>query len=105
MWCPSIKALMPAPTIIEIKILLEPIPGLGNRAVCLQIYILILYAPPQTFYEHIIHPTAPAIHTNYDALTFKNVNKVIRCKLAALIRIEDLRGSIPCKRLLQRLDT
>ena len=86
---------MMSPTIIEIKILLEPVPSLGNRAVCLQIYILIFHTPPETFYKHIVHPTAFAVHADIYTVAFKNADKCIRGELAALIRIEDFRSSVP----------
>ena len=89
------------PVVVELEILPEPIPGLGNRAVGLQIYILIFNTPPKTFYKHIIHPTALAVHADADTAVLKNLREVIRCELAALVRIEDFRSSVPCKRRLQ----
>ena len=91
---------MPPLAVIELKIVSEPTPGLGNRTVSFQIYVLIFYAPPQPFYEHIVQSTALAVHADIYAVTFKNPNKCIRSELAALVRIEDFGNSVPRDRLL-----
>jgi len=49
----------------------------------------------------IVHPTALAVHADADTAVLKNLREVIRCELAALVGIEDFRGSILCKSLLQ----
>ena len=92
---------MPTAAVVEVKILGQTLPGLGNRTIGLQIYILIFHTPPKPFYEHIVHPTAFAVHADADTAVSKNLREIVRGELAALVRIEDLWGSILLKRLLQ----
>jgi len=68
---------MPTAAVVEVKILGQTLPGLGNRFIGFQINILILHAPPKTFYEHIIHPPALAVHADVDIAMLKNSNEVI----------------------------
>jgi hypothetical protein len=74
---------MPTLAVVELKILSEPLPGLSNRAVSFQIYILIFHTPPEALYEHIVHPTAFAVHADIDIVIFENSNKCIRSELTA----------------------
>ena len=93
---------MPTLTVVELKVLPEPLHSFGNRAVCFQIYIFIFHTPPEAFNEHVVHPAALAVHADVDTMTFKDSKKRLRCKLAAIVGVEYIRGPEFPERLFKR---
>ena len=94
---------MPTPIVVELEIICKPAPGLGNRAIGLQMYIFVLYAPPESFYVDVVHPASFAIHADTDAIADENVRKGVRGELTALVGVEYLRCSILPDRFFKRL--
>jgi len=59
---------MPSPMVVELKISFKSLTGLPFRLISLQIHLLVLYTSPEPLDKNIIHPPAPAIHTNTNTL-------------------------------------
>ena len=66
-------------------------PGAQFRAIveCMQVDTFIFQAAPEPLDEHVIHPSAPAVHGNTHARVPQNAGKAGRNKLAPLIGVED----------------
>ena len=73
-----------------------------DARVSAQINVLVFHAPPQSLDEHIIHPPALPIHADRDAFLLQRRDPFLRRKLAALIRVENLRAAELGNRFFQR---
>lgn len=99
-----VKQLMPSTPIIEPEVVRQRSPRMGDAIVSLQVDLLILYAVPHAFNEHVINPPALAVHADLNAMAFQYADEITAGKLASLIGIKDLRHAIFVNGPLQRLD-
>jgi len=74
---------------------LDPIgresPRFWNGLIAPQASIFVSQAPPQPLDEDVVHPAASLIHADLNAFLLKLGDPILAGKLAALIRVEDLR--------------
>src|SRR5208283_2948072 len=84
------QCLVRTPGVVTLK----PIPQTGFQfaqgGVLAQVDFLVIHAPPQTFYEHVVHPAALAVHTDGNAQLGEPPSPFLARKLAALIGVEYL---------------
>ena len=66
----------------------------------MQIDALVFQAAPQPLDEHVVHPTAPAVHRDAHRRRLQQPGELRRGELAALIGVEDLRPTEACQRFL-----
>ena len=64
-----------APVIVEVEVGGEVSSCFGNALVCLEIDLLVFDASPRPFDEDIVHPAAPAVHADLDAVSVKQTVK------------------------------
>src|ERR1700747_391283 len=69
-----------------------------------QIPLLVFDSAPEALEEHVIAPRAPAVHADRNLVLDQDVGEGVTRKLAALVRVEDLRIAMTGQCLLQRLD-
>ena len=93
-WCLAIQRLMATFRVIELEILGKAHSESCRGFIRSQVHVLILYAPPEPFDEHIIDPPAFAIHTDRHAVGVEHGRECLTGVLRSLIRVEDLRGSL-----------
>src|SRR5665647_82390 len=101
---PVFKPLVPAPLVVEVEVGGKLPARLGEALVALQVHLLVLDAPPETFDEDVVHPAAAPIHADRHAAREQGVREAFRGELRALVGVEDLRRSVALQRLLERLD-
>ncbi|MPM90426.1 hypothetical protein SDC9_137547 [bioreactor metagenome] len=79
--------------------------GFTGTLVLLQIHLLLLVAPPESFREDVVHATPPSVHADSDtfALGADPVDIEGARVLASLIAVDDPRTGDP-EGVLQRLD-
>ena len=87
----SVQCAVTAPGVVETEVAGQSCPKLGGRFVGPQVHVLVLDAAPQTLDEHVVHPSALAIHADRDGVTLEHVGERVRGELAPLVGIEDLR--------------
>ena len=87
----SVQCAVTAPGVVETEVAGQTCPKLGGRFVGTQVHVLVLDAAPQTLDEHVVHPSALAIHADRDGVTLEHVGERVRGELAPLVGIEDLR--------------
>jgi hypothetical protein len=75
------------------------------QTVGFEIDILILHVLPQLFNKGIVHPAALAVHVDGNVLRLQRVEKDVRSKLTALIRVKDFRTAIVGDVFFQCFDT
>src|SRR5213078_5401444 len=69
-----------------------------------QINLLVFDAAPQPLDEHVVAPSAFAIHADRDAVAGEDAGEGRPGELAALVGVEDLRLAMTSESILQRLD-
>ena len=75
--------------------------SVSHRAISIQIYMLIFDGSPEPFDKNVFAPAALAIHADLNSISFEKARKFGTCKLAALVRIEDIRTAIKRYSFLQ----
>jgi hypothetical protein len=76
--------------IIEGQIPCQPLLGIVNGLVGMEIDLFIFETPPQPFHKHIVPPPPGPIHADLNPPVFENPGEFLAGELAALIRVEDL---------------
>ncbi len=64
---------MPTLTIVKLQISANSFPCLRYCFIGPKVNVLIFYTAPQAFNEHIVNPSAFAIHADINASLFENV--------------------------------
>src|SRR5271169_3997764 len=95
---------MRASTIIKVQIAAERSAGFTDAVVSPQIDFLVFDAAPQPFDEHVVPPSAFAVHADRNAVVGKHAGEGPAGELRALVRIEDVRFAVTSQGILQRLD-
>ena len=80
----SVQCAVTAPGVVETEVAGQTCPKLGGRFVGTQVHVLVLDAAPQTLDEHVVHPSALAIHADRDGVTLEHVGERVRGELAPL---------------------
>src|SRR5512145_1171634 len=89
--------------VVKREVPLEPLAGFGYRVVSVQVHFLILDALPKPFDKDVIAPGTFAVHADLDTVPLHLVDKGGAGELAALVRIQDLRGPVVPNRGLKGL--
>ena len=87
----SVQCAVTAPGVVEAEVAGETCPKLGGRFVGTQVHVLVLDAAPQTLDEHVVHPSALAIHADRNGVALEHVGERLTGELGPLVGIEDLR--------------
>ena len=82
---------MPPLLIIEHQLIVDTLLGLGDTIVGLKINLFVFQAAPKALNKNIIHPSALAVHTDFDAVIFQYIGEMSTGKLTALVAVEYLR--------------
>ena len=87
----SVQCAVTAPGVVEAEVAGQSCPKLGGRFVGPQVHVLVLDATPQTLDEHVVHPSALAIHAYRNGVALEHVGERLTGELGPLVGIEDLR--------------
>ena len=90
--------------IIERHVACDPILRLPDGLVRMQIDLLVFDASPESFHEHVVAPTAFAVHADLNAVVLEQPREGLACELAALVGVEDLRATMLRDRRLHRFE-
>ena len=88
--CHAVKARMRASLIVEPQIAADRSARITDAFIGPQIYLFVFDGAPQTLDEHIVPPSAFAIHADRDALLSEHASEGQAGELRALIGIDDL---------------
>ena len=102
-WRLSVKVLMPPFFVVKFEVLRKTFSCICHRAISFEIDIFILHAFPKPFNKNVVHPTAFAIHTDRNVLRVEGIGKHFRCKLTALIRVDNFRAAVVGNSFFQSL--
>jgi len=102
---PIVKRLVRPAPVVEPEVALQRRVRFSRTVVGVQVDLLVLHASPQPLDEHIVDPSALAVHADADALGLKHCAGRGSGKLGTLVGVEDLRAPEPIERFLERLDT
>lgn len=94
---PVSKPLMQALLIVPLKILVQSVSQIRSSFDCVEIDVLVLYAPPKPFNEDVVVAASASIHADFHSCFFEHFRKIRTSELAALVRIEDLWCSVFCQ--------
>ncbi len=103
--CHPVKARMGPARVVEAEVPGNAGLSPGDGLVGMEVGLFVLHRFPQPLHEHVVAPTARAIHADPDTLVLEQVGKRFADELAALVGVEDLRGTVALQRLVDRLDT
>src|SRR6516165_7031518 len=81
-------------SIVEIEIASDGAAGFANAVIGPQIHLLVFDASPQTLDEHVVAPSALAIHADRYSPVGKRAGERRAGELAALIGVEDFRLAV-----------
>jgi hypothetical protein len=101
---PAVKRRVRAPSIVGGQITADRGAGLADRAIGPQVNFVVFYRTPQALDEHVFAPGAAAIYADRYLLAEQDGGQRHPGKLAALIRVEDLRCPEARQRFFQSLD-
>src|SRR6202034_893776 len=90
--------------IIEVQVAADRSAGVADAFVGPQIHLLVFDAAPKPLDEHVVPPSAIAVHADGDPVFDQHASERRTGKLAALIRVEDLGLAIAGESVLKRLD-
>jgi hypothetical protein len=88
-WRLAVKRSVRPRLVGERQVPLYALMGGADAGIGLQIYLLILHAPPQPFDTHVVPPAAGAVHADLDVTVFQPPRELLARELAAVVRIED----------------
>ncbi len=87
-------------SVVERKVRAEPASQLTAGLVSFEVNVFVFDAPPETLDKDVVDPAALAVHADLDPRGFQFVDPVVARKLRSLIRVEDLRCTVPGQRIL-----
>ena len=90
--------------IIEVEVFSKRSSCFGYGCVGLEIHLIVFDGAPQPFDEHVVPPTALAVHADVDRVGLQAVCEGLGGELRPLVGVEDLRGPKAPEGLLQGLD-
>src|ERR1700733_3021161 len=89
--CYAVKARVWTSAIIKVPVAADQSAGVADAFVGPQIHLLVFDAAPKPLDEHVVPPSALAVHADGDPVFDQHASKRRAGELAALIRVEDLR--------------
>src|SRR3978361_201693 len=93
-WCDVVKALMRSTAIVESEISADRVSCLADAFVGPQIHLLVFDAAPQPLDEHVVPPSAFAVHADGDAVAGEQAGEGRAGELRALARGAYLRLAV-----------
>ena len=93
--CHAVKARMRASRIVEAQIAADRSACIADALIGPQVYLLVLDGAPQPLDEHIVPPSAFAIHADGDALLSEDAGEGRAGELRALIGIVNAASNFP----------
>src|SRR5260370_13657021 len=90
--------------VVEVEIPANRSSRLADGFVSSQIDLLIFYAAPQSFDEHIVPPSPFAVHANGDVVLGEHAGEGRAGKLRALLGVEHVRPAVRSQSILNGLD-
>ena len=90
--------------VVELQILFQMRLRVIHGPICMEIDLLVLDSPPESLHKDIVTPTPFAIHADTDPIRLKEAGKISAGKLAALIRVEDIRSPVKLYGFFYRLN-
>src|SRR6202035_552153 len=104
-WCYAVSPRVWTSAIIKVQVAADRSAGVADAFVGSQIHLLVFNAAPKPLDEHVVPPSALAVHADGDAVFDQHASECRAGELAALIRVEDLRLAVVSESVLERLDT
>ena len=101
-WRHSTQARVPSLLIVEHQPIADVLLGLSDTVVGLEVNLLVFQAAPVALNKNIIHPTALAVHADFDAVILQRAREIFTGKLTALITVEYIRYAVVCQRFFRR---
>ena len=89
--------------IIKVQVAADRSAGVADAFVGPQIHLLVFNAAPQPLDEHVVPPSALAVHADRDPVFDQHAGERRAGELAALIRVEDLRLAKAGESVIKRL--
>ena len=77
----------------------------NSSFLCFQVDSLVLQGSPESFDENVVLEAPLAVHADPDVPGLEDRGELLAGKLAALVGVEYLRGSVFEQSFFQRLDT
>lgn len=77
--------------VVEEKVFAQASTGFGDSQIIMEVNLFTFDRSPEALHEDIIKDPAPAIHTDADALSFKNSSEIGARKLRTLVGVKYLR--------------
>jgi len=78
--------------------------GFRNRAVSVQVHLIVFDRFPQPLDEDVIPPAASAVHADFDVAALQNTDEGRAGELTSLIGVHDLGATILQKSFFQRVN-
>ena len=78
-------------SVVESEVVTETDPGFSAVLICFQIYLLVLYCPPQPLYEQVVIVASLPIHTDFHSMLLQETGKCLAGELCALVGVADIR--------------
>lgn len=89
--------------VVVVQVLRQALITIGSARVFLEIDFLVFHRSPQSLDHHVVDRPPFAVHADCHILAAQQRRELAAGELASLVRVEDLRLSLP-KRILQRFD-
>src|SRR5208282_4989666 len=102
---PITQCLMQTLVVVKVQPAADAATSFLNRGVCLDVYILVLQAPPQPLDEDVVQVTAFAIHADADTAGRQHAGERGTGELYTLVGVENIGRTVSIQRFLQGLDT
>jgi len=90
----AVQGLVATSAVVELEVVAESFPGLGAVLICFEVDLLIFDTAPKPFDEYVIHPRAPAVHADSNAVVVEHAGKCHAGELGALVGVEDFRCAV-----------
>ena len=91
--------------VVQLDVRPDGLPGMADRLVRFQLDLFILDTAPHPLDEHVVAPTAFAIHRQPDTTAQHGLGESAGRELAALISVHDVGSSVAGECFLERFDS
>ena len=89
--------------VVPIEVLGDVGASSAHAVVGHEVHAFVLYAAPQPFDKHVVAPGTSPVHRQLDAFAQHRVGKFLGRELTTLIRVDDLRHTVPSEGFLDDL--
>ena len=89
--------------VVPIEVLGDVGASSAHAVVGHEVHAFVLYATPQPFDKHVVAPGTSPVHRQLDAFAQHRVGKFLGRELTTLIRVDDLRHTVPSEGFLDDL--